>query len=193
MQLWWSTIISSPGRTSVPATIGEPSATRELTWEKFPKARGDQARAQPSLRSRSASAHSCVCPGVWAAGSKVTSPMLSHAGPASYSMVSVASRRVVGALANGRSRRRTAAASPLDRDDPRCPEVVIVRRTALRPVGIVFSQPSSQSLHSKYCPRGERTSALMLRTDAHQKSKWTFTKALSGSPIKAPAALAATK
>lgn len=78
-------------------------------------------------------------------------------------------------------------------DDPRCPEVVIVRRTALRPVGIAFSQPSSQSLHSKYWPRGERTSALMLPTDAHQKSKWTFTKALSGSPIKAPAALAATK
>ena len=73
-----------------------------------------------------------------------------------------------------------------------CSEAVIVRRTALRPVGIAFSRPSFQSLHSKYWPRGERTSALMLPTDARQESKWTFTKALSGSP-KAPAALAATK
>jgi hypothetical protein len=88
MQLWWSTIISSPSRTNVPATIGKPQRhhgadTRDNPTRAARAAARPRAQPQPAV-SISAFPLVRVRQPVWAPGSKVTSPMLSHAGSASY-------------------------------------------------------------------------------------------------------------
>jgi len=47
MQLWWSTIISSPSRTSVPVTIGEPQRHHGADKNDRPTRAAVRPRAQP--------------------------------------------------------------------------------------------------------------------------------------------------
>ena len=94
MQLWWSTIISSPSRTSVAATIGELQRHRGADKGDSPTRAATRPRARPRPAVPISVCPLVRAPGGVGAGFQGDKPTLSHAGSASYLMVSVASRRV---------------------------------------------------------------------------------------------------
>ena len=94
MQLWWSTIISSPSWTSVAATIGELQRHRGADKGDSPTRAATRPRARPRPAVPISVCPLVRAPGGVGAGFQGDKPTLSHAGSASYLMVSVASRRV---------------------------------------------------------------------------------------------------